>query len=128
MPFFSSNPLGDARRAVRNAQSATRKICSMRLTPLLLLPALLAGCASDTVPSPDPDTALPFFGNGYRSEDDPCRRVGESPETVDYLDHTADLVGCPATMENLNGFVAETGAIEAFEQDGYKVFSIPRGI
>ena len=82
---------------------------------------LLVGC---TAPVP----SLPFFGDGYRFSGDPCRRVGESAETVNYLDHTADLVGCPADMETLDDFVADTKAVEVFERDGYKVFSIPRGI
>ena len=38
--------------------------------------------------------SLPVFGDGFPQPGDPCRRVGESAQTVDFLDHTATLVGC----------------------------------
>jgi hypothetical protein len=97
---------------------------------ILLLPALLFAAACSPAPEPVvlPETSLPFFGDGYPAAGDPCRRLGESAETINYLDHTADLVGCPETMDGLAAFVAETGANEAFRQDGYVVYSIPTGI
>ena len=98
----------------------------MRL--LLAAPLVLMACAPAPEPAPLPETSLPFFGDGYRAEGDQCRRLGESAETVNYLDHTADLVGCPEDMENLGVFVADTGAIEAFRQDGYVIYSVPTGI
>lgn len=98
----------------------------MRLALTLLVSPLLIACTP--TPSAPPATSLPFFGDGYRADGDQCRRLGESSETINYLDHTADLVGCPEDMENLGAFVAETGAIEVFRQDGYVAFSIPSGI
>ena len=94
-----------------------------------VLPAVLVAAACDPVPEPAPlpDTTLPFFGDGYRAEGDQCRRLGESAETVEFLDHTADLVGCPEDMENLGVFVTETGAREVFRQDGYVIYSVPTG-
>jgi hypothetical protein len=89
---------------------------------------MLAACTPVPDPILLPETTLPFFGDGYRAEGDPCRRLGEAPQTAEYLDHTADLVGCPETMPDLNAFVAETGAIEVFRQDGYVGYSVPTGV
>ena len=89
---------------------------------LAALPLILA-----CTPTPPPETSLPFFGDGYRAEGDQCRRLGESPDNSNYLDDMADLVGCPADMENLGVFVTETGALEVFRQDGYVIYSVPRG-
>ena len=89
-----------------------------------VLAASLAAACTPAAPPP-PDTTLPFFGSGYRAEADPCRRLGESPATSNWLDDAADLVGCPEDMENLGVFVTETGAREAFRQDGYIAYSVP---
>ncbi|WP_253186852.1 hypothetical protein [Roseobacter denitrificans] len=78
-------------------------------------------------PTEPTETSLPFFGTGYPAQGDPCRRLGESAETIDYLDHTADLVGCPVNLSTLDDFVVQTGAVEVFRQDGFVVFSIPTG-
>lgn len=94
------------------------------LVPTLVV---LTACTPVPAPAPLPETSLPFFGDGYRAEGDLCRRLGESAETINYLDHTADLVGCPEDMENLGVFVTETGAMEVFRQDGYIVYSVPTG-
>ena len=88
----------------------------------LALPVLLAACA----PPPAPVTSsLPFFGDGYRFKGDACRRLGESPATAEYLDHTADLVGCPEDLENLGVFVIDSGAVEVARIDGYVIYSVP---
>lgn len=64
--------------------------------------------------------ALAPFGNGYPREGDQCRRLGESAETLAYLDHTTILVGCPteASAEALGGAIV--GNIE-----GIRLVSIP---
>ena len=99
----------------------------MRFYLYLTSVALCAACAPLIEPSEPTETTLPFFGMGYRAEGDPCRRLGESAETIDYLDHTADLVGCPVNMDTLDAFVLETNASEVFRQDGFVVYSVPTG-
>ena len=93
-----------------------------------LLPVLLlAGCAPVvTVPPPAETTVeLPFFGTGYRAEGDQCRRIGESAFTNQFLDDSADLVGCPADMENLGVFALDTGGVEVARAGGYVLYSVP---
>ncbi len=92
------------------------------LTPLLALP-LLAAC--DPAPPAQTGPEIPFFGDGYRAEGDPCRRVGENEFTNQFLDDAADFVGCPADMENLGVFVTETGAILVAQVGGTNLYSVP---
>jgi hypothetical protein len=94
----------------------------MDMRPLLLLP-LLAACMP--MPAPEPVTDLPFFGTGYRAEGDQCRRVGENDFTNQFLDDAADLVGCPADMENLGVFVTETGAILVATVGDTNLYTVP---
>ncbi|MCK8465330.1 hypothetical protein MUY35_15835 [Aliiroseovarius sp. S1339] len=70
-----------------------------------------------------PATDLPLMG-GYRDVADQCQRVGESAATVEYLDHTADLVACPAEYEGLGVFTHETGGVEVARIDGWVLFSV----
>lgn len=93
----------------------------MRLSALLVLP-LLAACTPPAPATPE----LPFFGTGYRAEGDQCRRVGESEFTNQFLDDSADLVGCPADMENLGVFVTETGGVLVGQSGGTNLYSVPR--
>jgi hypothetical protein len=92
---------------------------------------LLSGCndaastgndAPAAAPSADfiwPDS-LTVVGDGYPGPGAPCRRIGETAATVDYLDDSAALVGCPtqAEADKLGGKVLTT-------IDGVTLVSVP---
>lgn len=82
--------------------------------------SLLLAC-EPVVPEGEP---LPLLG-GYRDPADQCVRVGENSYTNQFLDHTADLVGCPADYEDIGVFVTETGAVQVGEAQGYLLYSVP---
>lgn len=76
-------------------------------------------------PAPSPATrasSLVFVGTGYPTDGAPCRRLGESEATSQWLDHTADLFGCPdpASASALGGKVVAT-------IEGMTVVSVSRG-
>ncbi|WP_420342355.1 hypothetical protein [Paenirhodobacter sp.] len=75
---------------------------------IALLSACLPGSRASVWPS-----GLRVMGEGYPVPAAPCRRLGESAATVDYLDDTRDLVGCPtrADAEALGGQIV--GQVEA---------------
>lgn len=93
------------------------------MRPILPAFILVTLAACDPVAVQDP---LPIFGDGYRAEGDPCRRVGESDFTNQFLDDAADLVACPEDMENLGVFVIDTGGVEVARTQGYVLYSVPR--
>lgn len=83
-----------------------------------------AGEATDTFAWPG---SLRVMGDGYPKAGDPCRRLGETAATSNYLDHTAVLVGCPgdatsaaATSITGNGSARVVGAA-----DGVTLISVP---
>ena len=86
---------------------------------------LPAGAASAAVagpeawPTPWPDTLTPL-GDGYPASGAPCRRVGESAATINFLDHTAVLVGCPTPGDAL-----QLGGKFIATVDGITLVSIP---
>lgn len=79
---------------------------------------------ADTAPAPAPvviPASLAPFGTGYPTAGAPCRALGESVTTSQWLDDSADLVGCPdaASAAGLGGTVV--GTVE-----GVTVVSVPR--
>lgn len=66
------------------------------------------------------------FGGGYPMDRDPCRKLGETPVTGDYLDHTRDLVGCPGGPDSAvaRALVAGGGRVVG-QHDGVTMISIP---
>ena len=100
--------------------------------PVTDTPAAAASAAPAPAAEPAPAAAatspgtwpasLPAFGDGFPNPGDPCRRVGESPATANFLDHTASLVGClsAADATALGGRVVAT-------VDGVTLVSVPTG-
>lgn len=90
-------------------------------------PAEAAAPASEPASGPSAANAvaawpagLPVFGDGFPNPGDPCRRIGESEQTVDYLDDSASLVGCLSADDavKLGGRVVAT-------LEGVMLLSVP---
>lgn len=64
-------------------------------------------------------TSLVTIGSGYPQDGDPCRRLGESAATIDWLDDSATLVGCISPEA-----AAELGGYFMGEVDGITIVSI----
>lgn len=72
------------------------------------LAILAIGCSSETAPQPasgDTPSALAWpdslkvVGDGFPAAGAPCRKIGETAATVDLLDDSATLVGCPTRAD-----------------------------
>lgn len=113
------------------------KSCSSHTAGLLATLLFLAACGSNaptqatSVPEASGENiemaasfppSLNVFGDGYPAKGSPCRRLGESASTSDWLDASADLVGCPTkdSAKALGGRVV--GKVE-----GITVVSVPMG-
>lgn len=108
-----------------------------------VLAAHLAACAP-SAPKPQDETSEPAaapasevfawpaalkpFGDGYPTPGDPCRRLGESALTVDFLDDSALLVGCPgAAGDGPAAAILAAGGTVVGAAQGVTMISIPQG-
>lgn len=80
--------------------------------------------AADAAPAAAPTATWPasltVVGEGFPNAGDPCRVIGESAATADFLDHTATLAGCLSAEDaaSLGGRVVAT-------VDGVTLVSVP---
>jgi hypothetical protein len=98
-------------------------------------PAPAASAAADTSEPEAPPTistvwpsSLNVFGDGFPNAGDPCRRIGESAATADFLDDSAVLVGCPgdAAMAPAAAIISAGGKAVG-SVDGVTLISVPQG-
>jgi hypothetical protein len=87
---------------------------------------VLAACQKGPLPAEPAAPAvwpasLPAFGEGFPNPGDPCRNVGESAATINFLDHTAWLVGCLSADD-----AAKLGGTVVATVDGVTLVSVPR--
>jgi hypothetical protein len=71
-----------------------------------------------------PDT-LYVVGDGYPNAGDPCRRIGESAATVDYLDDSATLVGCPGDARSVAAQALAGSGKVVGTHEGVTLISVP---
>jgi len=100
--------------------------------PLAVIAVTLAvtACAPSSEPAPasTPEPASAFawpaslvvVGDGFPQSGDACRRIGESAATVDWLDDSASLAGCPSAEA-----AAALGGTIVGEVDGVFLVSVP---
>jgi hypothetical protein len=84
--------------------------------------------------SPEPEafawpSGFNVMGDGYPRPGDPCRRLGESALTVNYLDDSALLVGCPGISSDSAtlALVTALGGQAVGAAEGVTLVSIPQG-
>jgi hypothetical protein len=105
--------------------------CFKKLSALCAAVSLVSGCGGKEVSTPESNaaveanpftwpTSLTVVGDGFPVSGAPCRRIGESAATVDFLDDSAALVGCPTRTdaEKLGGQILK-------EVDGVTLVSVP---
>ena len=80
---------------------------------ILLIPSLLSACMQQVGNYTSPEDSGLVSIRPYPEFNDVCQILGESPATVDYLDHSAISIGCPDH---------DLGAIEDRKTEGAKIF------
>lgn len=70
--------------------------------------------------------SLRTMGDGFPAAGDVCRRVGESTATVDFLDDSSTLIGCPGAASGPSAtIIAKYKGRVAGAVDGVTLISIP---
>lgn len=105
-------------------------LCGRLLVATLAAMISLSSCAPATVsagPAPALATlpvtwpsSLTPVGDGFPASGARCRRIGESAATIDFLDHTAILVGCPTPADAM-----QLGGKLVATVDGITLISVP---
>jgi ABC-type Na+ efflux pump permease subunit len=74
-------------------------------------------------------TGFVVMGDGYPKSGDPCRRLGESALTINYLDDSAILVGCAGADgdEAAKAVMKATGGQVLGSVNGVTLITIPQG-
>lgn len=99
-----------------------------KVIPLLLaLSGGAAGCSAQPVAEGQAwPKSLRIVGEGYPAAGDICRRIGETAATVDYLDDSSVLVGCPANSASaIQALVSRQRAREVGHVEGVTLLSVP---
>lgn len=86
--------------------------------PAVLALAALAAC------NPGPVVPSLVLYEGHRSASDPCRNVGVTAYTSQWLSQGGALVACPATMPGLERFAAETDVLAVARVENYVVYRV----
>jgi hypothetical protein len=86
--------------------------------PAVLALAALAACA------PGPVVPTLVLYDGHRTPSDPCRNVGVTAYTSQWLREGGALVACPATMQGLERFAADTDGLAVARVGGYVVYRV----
>jgi hypothetical protein len=96
-----------------------------------MMMVLVAGCGGGAPTASETPAAAEFawpasltvVGDGYPGPGAPCRRIGESAATIDFLDDSAALVGCPSAEE-----AARLGGKVLTTIDGVTLVSVPESM
>lgn len=98
----------------------------MRWTLLVLSLGGLAACGGSGEPrlvgNADPQLR---FGGGYRSAEDPCKRVGQTPFVERFFRADEDLVGCPLDFDGRAAFIQGTSAREVTRTGEWVIYTVP---